>query len=186
MRVWRQPEHIRDAIGRVVLSQRHDADTPRQFHALEHADERPELVCRFAARRERDDVAAPAEVDSGDDAGAVVAGCACGFGAGAGGGLRRGGGVVRVGGGAQVRHERTHAVGYGGYEGEDLGGGGVGGGDRGEQGVGFTGRDEEQASFHSRIEEPALVVGQDGVGDEVLQSSDRVLIYQGDWIVREK
>lgn len=188
MRVWRQPEHIRDAIGQLVLSQRHDADTPRQFHALEHADERPELVCLFAARRERDDVAVPAEVDSGDDAGAVVAGCACGFdvvGAGGGGGRRRrGGGVVRASGGARVRHEGTHAVGDGSYEGEDLGGGGIGGGDRGEQGVGFTGRDEEPGSFHSRIEEPALVVGQDGVGDEVLQPSERVLVYQGDWIVR--
>lgn len=189
MRVRRQPEHIRDAIGRLVLSQRHDANTPRQFHALEHADQRPELVCFFAARRERDDVAAAAEVDSGDDAGAVVAGCACGFdgvGAGGGGGRRRrrGGGVARVGGGARVRHEGTHAVGDGAYEGEDLGGGGVGGGDGGEQWVGFTGKDEELGSFHSRIEEPALVVGQDGVGDVVSQPSERVLVYHGDWIVR--
>lgn len=91
---------------------------------------------------------------------------------------------MRMGGGARVRHEGTHAVGDGGYEGEHLGRRGVGGGDRGEQGVGFTGRDEEPGSFHSRIEEPALVVGQDGVGDEVLQPSERVLVYQGDRMVR--
>lgn len=65
-------------------------------------------------------------------------------------------------------------------------GGGVGGGYRGEQGMGFTGRDEELASFHRRIEEPALVVGEDGVGDEVLQSSEGVFIYPVDWIMRAK